>query len=82
MKIYKFIPCPGRVVGKNTAEAVAEIENFSKILQRECVGGWELLTVMPVVVNAKTGKHAIDEPYNAFILVREEDDKSNPQLRV
>ena len=82
MKIYKFVPCPGRVVGKNTVEAVAKIEDFSKILQRECVGGWELLTIMPIVVNAKVGKNAIDEPYNAFVLVKEDDDKANTQSQL
>lgn len=73
MKIYKTVPCPGRVVGKNTADAVAEIENLSKLIQRECVGGWELHSVMPIIVNRKSGKNSIDEPYNALVLVKDAD---------
>ena len=72
MRVYKVVPCPGRVSGKNTADAVAQISGFSNIILRESVGGWELIGVMPVAVSVVRGAKVSDEPYNAMIFVRDE----------
>ncbi len=72
MRVYKVVPCPGRVSGKNTADAAAQISGFSNIILRESVGGWELIGVMPVAVSVVRGAKVSDEPYNAMIFVRDE----------
>lgn len=73
MRVYKVVPCPGRVVSKKIAEAVSQIEGFANIIVRESVGGWELVGVMPVIVSdGKCGAKSVEEPYNAMIFVRDE----------
>ena len=71
MRVYKVVPVQGRVVGKTSSEAVANIENFANIIIRESVGGWELIGTMPILVST-TKDSAFGEPYNAMIFAREQ----------
>lgn len=73
MKMYKVVPCQGRVVGKDIDDAINEISSLSNVILREAVGGWELIAVMPIsVCNDKCGFKAVEEPYNALIFARDE----------
>ena len=73
MKVYKVVPCQGRVVGKNVDEALEAVPSLANVILREAVGGWELIASMPITVcNNKRGKKAIEEPYNALVFARDE----------
>lgn len=72
MRIYKVVPCPGRVVGRDEEDIARQIGGFSNIIIQESVGGWELVTSMPVAVTKNGGKKGyVDEPYNALVFAKE-----------
>lgn len=71
MKEYKVVPCHGRVVAKPKAELADAFNAFAEIIAQESLGGWELVTVMPVSVVTKKGRtDAAEEPYNALVFTR------------
>lgn len=73
MKNYKVVPCQGKIIGKTIDDAVNAIPSLASIITQESVGGWQLVSVMPVTAcNKKRGLKAIQEPYNALIFAREE----------
>ncbi|HBF86139.1 MAG TPA: hypothetical protein DDW54_00510 [Clostridiales bacterium] len=71
MRIYKVIPAPGRVVVKDESEAAEKIGSMANVIVQESVGGWELVTAMPVNVSRQKGKKYIEEPYNALVFVKD-----------
>ena len=71
MRIYKVVPAQGRVVVKDASEASEKIGALSNVIIQESVGGWELVTAMPVNVSRLKGKKYVEEPYNALIFAKE-----------
>lgn len=75
MKIYKAVPCPGRMVIKKNESLAKSLQSFSDIVCQESLGGWELVTAIPVVAVTKIKRlSSLDEPYNVLIFAKENDD--------
>ena len=72
MKEFKVVPCQGRVVAKTEAEASKQISALASIVNQEAIGGWELISAMPVIVSStKRRFRGTDTPYNALVFARE-----------
>ena len=75
MKEYKVVPCPARVVAKKETAAGKEIAEFANIIAQECIGGWELVGVMPITVStSKKRFKGANTPYNALVFKRDVDE--------
>ena len=75
MKIYKAIPCQGRMVVKKKESLAKSLHTFSDIVSQESLGGWELVATMPVVAVTKVKPLApAEEPYNILIFAKEDNE--------
>ena len=74
MKVYKVVPCPGRVVVKSKENMSGSFDAFADIVSQESLGGWELVAAMPLtVVKKKRRLRTFEEPYNALVFAKEAD---------
>lgn len=72
MKIYKVVPCQGRIVVKPNEKLDASFIAINDVITQETMGGWELVSVMPITVALKKNrKRTYDEPYNALIFSKD-----------
>ncbi|MBE5741874.1 MAG: hypothetical protein E7360_00950 [Clostridiales bacterium] len=72
MKEFKVVPCQGRVVAKTGVEASKQISALASIVTQESIGGWELISAMPIVVaSSKKRFRGTETPYNALVFARE-----------
>lgn len=72
MKEYKVVPCQGRIVAKNSASIQKEMLVFANVIAQETVGGWHLVSSMPVVVaSSKRRFRGTELPYNVLVFARE-----------
>ena len=75
MKTYKVVPCPGRIVARPKENLSGAYASFAQIVEQESLGGWELVTAIPVVAVTKIKRlSSLDEPYNVLIFAKENDD--------
>ena len=77
MREYKVVPCQGRVIVKPKEDLGSAFNAFAETVAQEALGGWELVSEMPVsVVTKKARMKTEEEPYNALIFSRlTEEDK-------
>ena len=76
MKTYKVVPYANTVVIKKGGKPQEAITAYFDVINQECVDGWELLTVTTVPVTRKVGGIKTNvENYNAFIFVKETENK-------
>lgn len=76
MKIYKVVPCAEALVIKKHEPAQNAIVKFFDIMKQECVDGWEFHSNSPVVIKRKISKFkSREERYNAFVFVKEVENK-------
>ena len=80
MKEYKVVPCQGRIVAKNNEAVQKEMVVYANIIAQESVGGWYLVSTMPVTV-ATTKKRfkGTDMPYNVLVFARDRIEEVIPQ---
>ena len=72
MKIYKVVPCAGRIITEKKERPQTSIENYSAIINQEALTGWELISVCPIeICKKKTGLKLFTENYNVFIFSKE-----------
>ena len=72
MKEDKVVPCQGKVVANNDIEASKQIAALANVIVQETVGGWQLVSTMPVLVsNSKKSVGSTEHPYNALIFARD-----------
>ena len=75
MKIYKAVPCPGRMVVKKNENLSKALQTFSDIVSQESLGGWELVSSIPVVTVTKLKRlSSVEEPYNVLIFAKEDEE--------
>ena len=80
MKEFKVVPCQGRVVAKTETEAGRQIASLYSVIAQESIGGWELLTAMPIVVSTtKKRFRGVETPYNALVFQREIIEEETPK---
>ena len=80
MKEYKVVPCQGRIVAKNNEEVQKEMAIYANIIAQESVGGWELVSSMPVTVaTTKKRFRGTNMPYNVLVFVRDRFEGELPQ---
>ena len=48
MKEYKVVPCQGRIVAKKSEDIQREMLVYANVIAQETVGGWYLVSSMPV----------------------------------
>ena len=81
MKIYKVVPLPGKVVVKPKDSMTSAFNYLAEMIAQESVGGWELVSSMPInVVTKKRRLRTLEENYNALVFAKEaseEDIKEN-----
>ena len=74
MKMYKVVPCPGRLVINKGETVNNALKGFEDVVAQETLGGWELVTAMPVAAVTKIKRRrSVEEPYNILIFSREQD---------
>ena len=72
MKEYKVVPCRGKIVAYNEVSVNTQIGSLASVIAQEIVGGWELVTAMPIVVATTKDRFKGRElPYNALVFARE-----------
>lgn len=72
MKIYKVVPLPGKVVVKPKDSMTSAFNYLAEMIAQESVGGWELVSSMPInVVTKKRRLRTLEEDYNALIFAKE-----------
>ncbi|MBQ4099363.1 MAG: hypothetical protein IJC87_04495 [Clostridia bacterium] len=72
MKEYKVVPCQGKIVAESEAVVNTQIGALAGVIAQELVGGWELVTAMPIVVATTKKRFKGKElPYNALVFARE-----------
>ena len=76
MKLFKVVPCQGQLLAKKDKGVADIFEDIGHIISAESLGGWELLTCIPVnVLGDKKGK--VNVPYNALVFCKESDGQEN-----
>ena len=72
MKEYKIVPCQGQIVAKKGCDVQKEMSVFANIIAQELVGGWTLISTMPVsVASSKKRLKGSITPYNVFVFSRD-----------
>ena len=72
MKEYKVVPCQGRIVAKSSEEIQKEMMVYANIIAQETIGGWYLVSTMPVTVaSTKKRDGGTDLPYNVLVFARD-----------
>lgn len=72
MKIYKVVPAPSRVVVKPKEVLTNTFTDINNIITMESLGGWELVSSMPVtVVEKKNAKNTFEEVYNLLVFAKD-----------
>ena len=72
MKEYKVVPCQGKIVAKKSASVQKEMMVYANVIAQESVGGWYLVSSMPVVVaSSKRRFRGKELPYNVLVFARE-----------
>ena len=80
MKEYKVVPCQGRIVAKKSADIQREMLVYANVIAQETVGGWYLVSSMPVTVaTSKKRFKGTDLPYNVLVFARDKAEDENPQ---
>jgi hypothetical protein len=78
MKEYKVVPCQGRIVAKNSDEVQQEMLVYANVIAQESVGGWYLVSTMPVTVaTSKKRFKGTDLPYNVLVFARDKAEDEN-----
>lgn len=73
MKIYKVIPVPGRMVLGKKEKPDAVLHQFEDTISKESLGGWELVTSIPVTSVTKIKRlRSTEEPYNLLVFSKED----------
>ena len=71
MKIYKVVPA-SRVVVKPKEVLTNTFTDINNIITMESLGGWELVSSMPVtVVEKKNAKNTFEEVYNLLVFAKD-----------
>ena len=80
MKEYKVVPCQGKIVAKNSEDVQKEMIVYANIIAQESIGGWYLVSTMPVTV-ATTKKRfkGTEMPYNVLVFARDRVEEVLPQ---
>ena len=74
MKTYKVVPCPSRIVARPKENLSGAYASFAQIVEQESLGGWELVTAMPVSVETKKSRlRTIEEQYNLLVFAKDVD---------
>lgn len=74
MKVYKVVPYAANLVIGKEDKVQEKISGYFDVINQECVEGWEFHSMAPITVTRKLGGiKTKDEPYNAFIFVKEVD---------
>jgi hypothetical protein len=72
MKEFKVVPCQARVIAKSEVEAGKQISALNSVIAQESIGGWELITAMPIkVADTKKRFKGVETLYNALVFARE-----------
>ena len=80
MKEYKVVPCQGRIVAKNSDEVQQEMLVYANVIAQESIGGWYLVSTMPVTVaTTKKRFRGIEMPYNVLVFARDRIDEKTSQ---
>ena len=61
MREYKVVPCQGRVIVKPKEDLGSAFNAFAETVAQEALGGWELVSVMPVSVVTKKARMKTEE---------------------
>ena len=80
MKEYKVVPCQGRIVAKNNEAVQKEMAVYANVIAQETIGGWYLVSTMPVtVLTSKRRFKGSEVPYNVLVFARDKKDEDTPQ---
>ncbi|MBR2385033.1 MAG: hypothetical protein IKA99_05470 [Clostridia bacterium] len=72
MKEYKVVPCQGKIVAKKSADIQREMLVYANVIAQETVGGWYLVSSMPVTVaSSKKRFRGTELPYNVLVFARD-----------
>lgn len=52
---YKCVPGPGALAIKKYDQMQDAVATYGDIISRECVGGWELHSIVPIQITKKAG---------------------------
>ena len=78
MKEYKVVPCQGRIVAKKSEDIQREMLVYANVIAQETVGGWYLVSSMPVTVaTSKKRFKGTDLPYNVLVFARDKAEDEN-----
>ena len=80
MKEYKVVPCQGKIVAKKSSDVQREMVVYANIIAQETIGGWYLVSSMPVTVATTKRRFKGSElPYNVLVFARDKADEEIPQ---